>query len=246
MAKGFLALFTAPRRPRGSANSDQATQPHGSDPDDPSADPEDATDDVDPDKLEHDIRVARGVAADAIAIMAASGMHLSREELASAQQIIPKVSGLAQQVRDSPSLTSAFEELVEKDEELEGDAKALPTRCATRWNTERVCIVGHVHFKTPVQWLTSNPHFKLKKYALTDDQWDLAAELRAVLEVFQEPTDHFSQAEVPLIHETLPEFLTLRSRLYDIRDDVLGRGLHRITRVAAEAALQVFDKSHDP
>ncbi|KAG9091288.1 hypothetical protein FRC06_000636, partial [Ceratobasidium sp. 370] len=152
------------------------------------------------------------------------------------------VAGLARRVKDSALFTASFEELIDKDPELEGDARALPTRCATRWNTDCVCIKGHLHFKTPVQWLTSNPRFKLKKYALTDEQWTLAAELSDVLEVFQEPTDHFSQAEVPLIHETLPEMLTLRSRLYNIRDDVLGRGLHRVTRVAAEAALQVFDK----
>jgi hypothetical protein len=60
--------------------------------------------------------------------------------------------------------------------------------------------------------------------------------------VFQEPTDRFSQAEVPLIHNTIPELLTLKSRLEDIRDDVYKQGLHPITRVAAEAALRVYHK----
>jgi hypothetical protein len=141
------------------------------------------------------------VTTQAIAIMAASGMHLSPEEVASARQIIPKVSfilftlievayscneisGLARHVKDSPVFTTAFEELVDKDPELEGDAKALPTRCATRWNTDRICIAGHLHFKTPVQWLTSNPRFKLKKYALTNQQWALASKLSKVLEVY--------------------------------------------------------------
>lgn len=36
--------------------------------------------------------------------------------------------------------------------------------------------------------------------------------------------------------------MTLRARLQDIRDDVLGAGLHAITRVAAQAALLVYDK----
>ncbi|QRW12433.1 hAT family dimerization protein [Ceratobasidium sp. AG-Ba] len=259
MAKAFMALFMAPtRRSKPAASSNEAARPpshnttqppnnkaaqrpcNGSD--DPSLDPEEPTDDVDPDKLEHDIGVTQGVVAQAIAIMASSGMHLSPEEIARARQIIPKISGLARRVKDSAIFTTAFEELVDKDPDLQGDAKALPTRCATRWNTDGICIAGHLHFKTPVQWLTSNPRFKLKKYALTDQQWQLAAERNEVLEVFQEPTNRFSQSEVPLVHETLPEILTLRSRLCDIRDDVLGRGLHRITRVAAEASLQVFEK----
>ncbi|KAG9082174.1 hypothetical protein FRC07_014288, partial [Ceratobasidium sp. 392] len=36
--------------------------------------------------------------------------------------------------------------------------------------------------------------------------------------------------------------LTLRSRLYDVRNDILRQGLHPITRVAAQAALFVWDK----
>ncbi|KAG8726523.1 hypothetical protein FRC12_023324 [Ceratobasidium sp. 428] len=46
--------------------------------------------------------------------------------------------------------------------------------------------------------------------------------------------------EIPLIHESLPETLTVRVRLYDNRDDVPKKGLRRIKRVAAEAALLVF------
>lgn len=60
--------------------------------------------------------------------------------------------------------------------------------------------------------------------------------------MFQEPTDRFSQSEVPLIHETLPELLTLRARLYDIRDDLLKQNIQPVAHVAAEAALLVFDK----
>lgn len=60
--------------------------------------------------------------------------------------------------------------------------------------------------------------------------------------MFQEPTGRFSQAEVPLIHKTIPELMTLKARLQDISDNVLGAGLQSITRVAAQAALLVYDK----
>jgi hypothetical protein len=66
--------------------------------------------------------------------------------------------------------------------------------------------------------------------------------LRFFHQVFQESTDRFSQAEVPLIHNTIPESLSLKARLQDIRDDALKVGPHPITRIAAQAALLVYEK----
>ncbi|CAE7168274.1 unnamed protein product [Rhizoctonia solani] len=85
--------------------------------------------------------------------------------------------------------------------------------------------------------LTSSSQLGLRSYALTDEQWEISAELRDVLEIFQGITDCFSQAEIPLIHNTLPELFTFRTALYDIRDDRLLLNLRPITRVAAEASL---------
>lgn len=172
-----------------------------------------------------------------------------------------QVSGLARRVSDSPTIEAVFRELVDKDPELDKNQRALTRRVATRWNTDRAALNSHLYFKGPVQWLTGSSKHNLKRYALDDEQWVLAAELNNVLEVriwlskhayklifnafiqvFQEPTDRFSQAEVPLIHDTIPEFMALKARLEDIRDDVLGAGLHAITRVAAQAALLVYDK----
>ncbi|CCO38154.1 hypothetical protein BN14_12319 [Rhizoctonia solani AG-1 IB] len=94
----------------------------------------------------------------------------------------------------------------------------------------------------PVQWLTGHERLKLKKYALTDSQWVLAHQLYEVLEIFREPTEYFSEAAVPLIHEVLPQLLALRARLYDVRDDTLQQNLSPLIRIGAEAALRVFDR----
>ncbi|KAG8695968.1 hypothetical protein FRC08_007442 [Ceratobasidium sp. 394] len=90
-------------------------------------------------------------------------------------------------VNDSPALTQGIWRVCCNDPDLQSDTNPLPCRVATRWNTLRVCP-GHQHFKTPVQWLTSNHRTKLKKYGLGETQWELAAELCDVLEVFQEPS----------------------------------------------------------
>ncbi|KAG8680329.1 hypothetical protein FRC09_018324, partial [Ceratobasidium sp. 395] len=56
--------------------------------------------------------------------------------------------------------------------------------------------------------------------------------------IFKEPTDRFSQSENPLIHEILPEMLALRARLYNIRDDIPKKGLHRIMTHASQLKLR--------
>lgn len=63
---------------------------------DPSVDHDDPTGELDPDKLEHDKGVILGTTAEAIRIMAQSGMIISSEEFASARQIMPKVSAIAE------------------------------------------------------------------------------------------------------------------------------------------------------
>ncbi|KDN40563.1 hypothetical protein RSAG8_08035, partial [Rhizoctonia solani AG-8 WAC10335] len=172
-------------------------------------DVEDSTTDIDPDKLQHDIGVVRGISAEACMRMEGWGVTVSTSELANGRQVIPKIAGLARRVNDSPTLETLFRDLVAKDPELEGNACSLPRHVATRWNSNQLAILGHLHFKGPVKWLTGHDRLKLKKYALTDHQWELAHQLSEVLEIFREPTEYFSQAGVPLIHEVLPQLLAL-------------------------------------
>ncbi|KAF8595858.1 hypothetical protein BDV93DRAFT_573592, partial [Ceratobasidium sp. AG-I] len=239
MAKSFMSLFSPPprRRKSGETNATTAEVDTGA-----PRDPDDSTKELDPDKLEHNNRIVEGIAAKAREMMASQGILVTDSVLASARKIMYKVSGLARRVNDSPTLEAAFRDLVDKDPDLTGDQRALSRRVATRWNTDRVAIDSHIHFKGPVQWLTGNAKYNLKQYALDNEQWNLAIELSSVLQVFQEPTDRFSQAKVPLVHNTLPELLSLKARLEDIRDDFHKVGIHSITCVAAQAALLLYDK----
>ncbi|CAE7107559.1 unnamed protein product [Rhizoctonia solani] len=237
MAKAFMSLFSPPpkrtsRELPARPSSDAANQEFDADP----------TGEVDADKWEYDNTVVKGVAAEAISMMAGQGVNVSEEELASARRIMFKVAGLARRVNDSAELGNIFREAVDRDSELCGDARALTRRVVTRWNTDRASLNSHIHFRDPVQLLTSHPKHNLKKFALDDGQWDLASELSNVLEVFQEPTDRFSQSEVPLIHQVIPELLTLKARLEDIRTNAPQESVHPITRIAAQAALLVYEK----
>ncbi|QRV80101.1 hAT family dimerization protein [Ceratobasidium sp. AG-Ba] len=235
-SRAFMSLFSPPpkRTPRNNSEQSDDTLNQELEPD--------PTGEVDAAKLDHDLDVVKGVSVDAIRIMKDRGVTVSDEEIRSARRIMFKVAGLARRVHDSAELNNIFREMVDRDPSLHGDARALTRRVATRWNTDRAALNSHIHFRDPVQLLTSHPKHDLKKYALDDDQWDLASELNNVLEVFQEPTDRFSQAEVPLIHQVIPELLTLKARLEDICANTPQQKIHSITQVAAQAALLVYEK----
>ncbi|KAF8750458.1 peptidase M36 family [Rhizoctonia solani] len=205
MAKVFMLLFTTPSccsKAGGSSSDQNHTAPT---PNNPNQEPDNSIDEVDPDKLEHDDVVVKGL------------VHRCYK-LWHPQHTYTQVAALAQHVNDSTALMVEFKQLVESDPSVKGDAK------------------------TQVQLLTNNSKHKVRQHALSSKQWDLAHELCQVLAIFEEPTNLFSQKEVPLIHEVIPIMLTLCSRLYDVRDDILQQGLHPITRVAAQAALLVWDK----
>ncbi|KAG8694702.1 hypothetical protein FRC08_008314 [Ceratobasidium sp. 394] len=116
----------------------------------------------------------------------------------------------------------------------------LTERVDTRWDTDYDSLDSHIHFKLQNQLLTGDSKLKLKSYALNEAQWALADEMVVVLEIFKERTKRFSLAEVPLLHETLPELALMRSELEAVCNDSVD--MSPLTRVAARAALLVYDK----
>ena len=95
-----------------------------------------------------------------------------------------KVSGLAQQIYDNSTLGQKFQELIANDAELKSNKQALDRQVTTHWNSDFDCLYSHLYFKTVVQSMTGVTENKLKAYRLSDDQWDLAEDLQAVLVVF--------------------------------------------------------------
>ncbi|KAG1834968.1 hypothetical protein DFJ58DRAFT_847498 [Suillus subalutaceus] len=79
----------------------------------------------------------------------------------------------------------------------------------------------------------------LRDYALTPAQWKLAEHLVPVLEIFNELTNIFSKANVPLIYEVIPMLEHLEhalDQIYNAKDE------HPVIQIAAQAALQVVGK----
>ncbi|KAF5346708.1 hypothetical protein D9756_010341 [Leucocoprinus leucothites] len=91
----------------------------------------------------------------------------------------------------------------------------------------------------------SHPDYadKLGHYQLTNEQWELAEDLAEALELFEEPTQQFSQKGVPLIIDVLPMLLELKLSMQAICDsDTNDDPAHDITHIATQAAILVIDK----
>ncbi|KAG8757862.1 hypothetical protein FRC11_004223 [Ceratobasidium sp. 423] len=183
MAKAFMSLFDGPST---HAHVTKAMSSAEAAAVAAVADMEDPNNEPDVEDSTTDIGVVLGISAEACTWMEGWGVTVSASELASSHQVIPKIAGLARQVNDSPTLETLFQDYL-------------------------LAIVGHIHFKGPVKWMTGHDHLKLKKYALTDPQWGLPHQLSEVLEIFREPTEYFSQAKVPLVHKVLPQLLALQA-----------------------------------
>ncbi|KAG9081886.1 hypothetical protein FRC06_005349 [Ceratobasidium sp. 370] len=154
---------------------------------------------------------------------------------------MPEVASLAWRVNKSTALTIKFHEAISLFPALKDSGrKALSRRVPTRWGSDRHALDDHIHLWQPVQWITGQvPELKLQSLALNEDQWPLAEELNEALEVFKVPTKCFSAGSVPLVHDVLPKLIELKETLETIQASL---DISPVTRVGAQAALNVFDK----
>lgn len=89
IVQSFMSLFSPPPRRRKSASTNaNSTETDSSAP----GDPEDSTEGLDLDKLEHYSSVIEGFAAEARGIMALKGVLVTESALTSARKIMYKVS----------------------------------------------------------------------------------------------------------------------------------------------------------
>ncbi|KAJ7879454.1 ribonuclease H-like domain-containing protein, partial [Mycena leptocephala] len=120
----------------------------------------------------------------------------------------------------------------------------LARRCATRWNTDYDSLDTALILEQPVRKLLQDKDLNLKAYKLTDSQWNLAADLRDVLECVKQPTLLFSKGgkSRPLISEVIPALESLRHALKDAANST---EIANICRVAAYGGGLVLNKDID-
>ncbi|EUC67758.1 hypothetical protein RSOL_560480, partial [Rhizoctonia solani AG-3 Rhs1AP] len=197
--------------------------------------------DIDEARFEHDTLVVQAVVYQALEQLSSMySLVLTTQDLREAQAIMTTVANLARRVDESPMLKTKFQEYVLAYPDLkESTRHSLSRRVATRWNSDRKALDDYLYLWQPVRKLTDDPGLNLQHLALATTQRELASELNEALEVFELPTRHFSSGSVPLVHQVLPALVELRDALASM---CASEEIHSITRVGAQAALNVYNK----
>ncbi|TFY77502.1 hypothetical protein EWM64_g6511 [Hericium alpestre] len=208
---------------------------------------EEDSDEVDSAKVAHDEAAVKTISGDALRLAAEDGITMTESERSEALGLFSKAS-LARKVHDSPTLQEKFELCMNTSYLNRGNGDddqkmRLDRRVPTRWNSDFACLKAHVKFQDSIRLLTAGRHGDLEAYALTPcqfvDKEKLAEELTEVLVIFQEITDLFSRAEVPLVHEVVPMLEDLEHQLDGVYRDV---SVPNVIRIAARAALLMVGK----
>ncbi|KAJ3570528.1 hypothetical protein NP233_g4345 [Leucocoprinus birnbaumii] len=102
---------------------------------------------------------------------------------------------------------------------------------------------GHALFnkETEVEIMTGVTAHGLSHYCLSNVQWKIAQDMSVVLELFQDTTNLFSQAEVPLIVDAFLILFDLREYLENVFND-MDDELSPVICIAAKAAIEMVDK----
>ncbi|KAJ6507332.1 hypothetical protein C8R47DRAFT_1037152 [Mycena vitilis] len=190
----------------------------------------------------HDTQTARSIRAKAVEYMQDEDVEIDADENRQALGLLTKVAGLAKKVHDSGTIAERFNALVDNAKasgSLKTDKSALDRRCPTRWNCDFTCLEAHTILRGPVEQLTATSELKLSSFRLTDAQWKLSEEVTDVLSLFDEMTQYFSQAETPLISDTIGALQDLITALEKVRED---EEASNVVRVASCAAVMVAKK----
>ncbi|KAF8599959.1 hypothetical protein BDV93DRAFT_590004 [Ceratobasidium sp. AG-I] len=154
--------------------------------------------------------------------------------------LVSQIAGLTKRANKSNMVQHKFEEIVARIPNLTlSKRRALARRIATRWNTDLDCLRSQVCFHSAAKQLTADRDLSLKRFELTEPQWDLAVKLVSELKIFESLTKVFSETAVPSIHQVVPALLKLQDRP---RASVANSCPPSLLRVAAQASLAVFVK----
>ncbi|KAI6024403.1 hypothetical protein EDC04DRAFT_2933480 [Pisolithus marmoratus] len=194
---------------------------------------------VDEAKEAHNEAAVHSVSARAVHEMGFIGIKMTVADEKAALGVMPKAR-LACRVNDSAHLQEEFEWIVISLSSSGTSNKVWLDQCVpTCWNSDYTCLKSHMCFKKAVMILTAKEELGLEKYALTKAQWNIADDLAAVLELFEELTLWFSSVNVPLVHEVIPMLECLEHMMTRVCDAPCELP---VIRIAAKAALLMIGK----
>jgi hAT family C-terminal dimerisation region len=110
------------------------------------------------------------------------------------------------------STTLALPAWKEKCKESNLTPNLIPRDVVTRWNSTHDMLVFTLKYREPIDNITSDKSFKLRKYELDNDDWMIIEELVSLLEQYKKATVFFS-SDSASIASVIPIMDKIDSRL---------------------------------
>ncbi|KAH9851008.1 ribonuclease H-like domain-containing protein [Lenzites betulinus] len=170
---------------------------------------------------------------------------LSRADIRAGQVAVKKVRYLSKKVWNSPAVRS---ELAKLSAEANLNSEVLVRSVKTRWNTVTEVIKRALEMREVLGDLCDMAQFnkrdgvRLRRFLVTDEEWQLLAQLHEILEPFLVATKQISTSTRALVHEVIPYIDVLTEHLDNFAND---EELEPSVRAAAKRGRTIMNKYYE-
>lgn len=167
---------------------------------------------------------------------------LSSADASVARIALTKLKSLAFKIANSPTLSEALKDVCER---VHIKPKRLKKNVSTRWNSTSELAASGLYLRPALDKLVLIAEHnragsaRLRRFAMTDKEWDIMDELSPLLDSLLLATTEVSKSKTPLIHDIIPLIDSLTSICDKTIDDST---LHPAVRHAALRGLHLLNK----
>ncbi|KAL1949782.1 hypothetical protein VTO73DRAFT_8663 [Trametes versicolor] len=238
VVKAILSQFTKPK-PCCIANATQTDSDNEEDEDEDEQDEEDAVaaDEADSAREAADQHIIDALGDDIVDIA------LTEEDLRLGRNALNKILTLSRRVWNSPSIRAELTRLAQATDGV--NSEVLIRAVKTCWNTVTEVLERALEMREALGDLCDMAQFnkktgaRLRRYLLTDEEWDILAQLSRLLDPFLFATKKISVSDRALVQDVIPYMDILTNLVDKFRQD---EQLAPSVRAAAQRGRVILDK----